>query len=88
MAVKCQCKSTSFCYADFFKFLNLNSLSHFKQNYSKTIFEYEFFGHYSKIIFECDYLAGAGDYSKIVMSPGRPYVTNLRLTLYISCVNT
>ena len=47
-----------------FLFLNMNKLSHFIQNYSKTIFEYIFLAishyitqKYSKIILEYDYLA-------------------------------
>ena len=32
-----------------FLFLNMSNLSHFSQNYSKTILEYEIFGNYSKI---------------------------------------
>ena len=44
----------------YFLFLNMNNLSHFRQNYPKTIFEYEFLAitqKYLAIIFEYDYLA-------------------------------
>ena len=46
VAVNCQVQASAML---IFLFLNINNLSHFRQNYSKTIFEYEFFGQYSKI---------------------------------------
>ena len=55
-----------------FLFLNMNNLSHFRQKYSKTIFEYKFSGHYLKILKNNFWIRlfghFRGDYSKIVIT--------------------